>query len=233
MLYSNEDFILDLLKENGTVTAEALQMAGQHRKNTESTLETLLRINQVQEAAITQALAVASGMDPIDLNQYPIDENVVKAAQAGDCVRYRMIPLSYDGSSLTVAVSDPMNMETLDSLQHVLPYPPNFVCASPSQIEKCIADFFAGDPAVQGIGGTAITVKGGEATGQASGEDAPIINMVNQMLADAVQQRASDIHLEPLENEVRIRYRIDGALHEMAKHPTKLLNSIVSRLKIM
>jgi len=209
-------------------------MAGQHRRNKESTLDTLMRINQVEEAQVTQALAVAAGMDPVDLNQFPIDESVVKLAEAGDCVRYKMLPISFDGTNLTVAVADPMNMETLDSLQHVLSYPVHFVCASPTQINKCIADFFVGELSEEEaavIGGTAVKVK----TGQAAGEegDAPIIGMVNQILSDAFQQRASDIHLEPLEKEVRLRYRIDGALHQIATHPPKLLSSLVSRIKIM
>lgn len=233
-MYSNEHFILDLLTENGTLTKEALDMAYQHRRNQESTLGTLLRIGKVSEVAVAQALAVAAGMDTVDLNQYPIDQASVNVAQPADCVRYQMLPISFDGSSLTVAVADPMNMEILDSLQHVLSYPIHFVCAAPSQINKCIADFFAGqlsaEEAAQ-IGGTAIRVKSGDTGG--GREDAPIIGMVNQILSDAFQQRASDIHLEPMEKEIRLRYRIDGALQLIANHPAKLLSSLVSRIKIM
>lgn len=194
-MYSNENFIIELLTENGTLTRDALDMAYQHRRNQESTLSTLLRIGKVTEQAVGQALANASGFDYVDLNQYPIDASVVKVAQAADCVRYQMLPVSFDGSSLTVAVADPMNMETLDSLQHVLSYPTHFICAAPSDINKCIADFFAGELSQEEaahIGGTAIRVKTGQDSGPAGREDAPIIGMVNQILSDAFQQRASD-----------------------------------------
>ncbi|RFC44019.1 MAG: general secretion pathway protein E/type IV pilus assembly protein PilB [Verrucomicrobia bacterium] len=235
-MYSNEAFIVELLQENGILTGSTISAASQHRRNNESTLETLLRIGQVQEMDITHTLAVASNMDAVDLNQYPIDPAVVKSVSPSVCVRYTMLPISFDGHQLRVAVADPMNMETLDSLQHVLPYPADFVCAPPAQIRKCIADLFAGQLSPEDaarIGGTAVTTKGSEDGKGASTEESAMVNLVNQILSDAFQARASDIHIEPLEKEVRLRYRIDGALHHIASHPRKLLPSIVSRIKIM
>jgi len=237
-LYSNESFIVELLQENGIVTGSSIAAATQHRRNNESTLETLIRIGQVQEMDIASTLAVANSMDAIDLNQYPIDQAVLKMVGPAVCVRYTMLPVSFDGHTLRVAVADPMNMETLDSLQHVLPYPPEFVCAPPAQIRKCIADLFAGQLSPEDaakIGGTAVTTKGPDdgKGGTVSTEESAMVNLVNQILGDAFQARASDIHIEPLEKEVRLRYRIDGALHHIASHPRKLLPSIVSRIKIM
>ena len=235
-MYSNEAFIVELLQENGIVTSSSIASASQHRRNNESTLETLLRIGQVQEMDITSTLAVASNMDAIDLNHSPIDPAVLKMVGPAVCVRYTILPVSFDGHQIRVAVSDPMNMETLDSLQHVLPYPAEFVCAPPAQIRKCIADLFAGQLSPEDaakIGGTAVTTKSHAEKGGASTEDSAMVNLVNQILGDAFQARASDIHIEPLEKEVRLRYRIDGALHHIASHPRKLLPSIVSRIKIM
>jgi type II secretory ATPase GspE/PulE/Tfp pilus assembly ATPase PilB-like protein len=237
-LYSNESFIIDLLQENGMVSAEAIAAANQHRRNNESTLSTLLRIGRIQETDVTRTLAVASNMDAVDLNHYAIDPQALQLANAADCVRYTMIPVDFDGQSLKVAVADPMNMETLDSLQHVLPYPTEFVCAPPAQIRKCIADLYAGQLTPEEaakIGGTAVVTRSSDAGGKggASAEESAMVNLVNQILSDAFQNRASDIHIEPLEKEIRLRYRIDGALHHVASHPLKLLPSIVSRLKIM
>ena len=235
-MYSNEAFIVELLQENGIVTSSSIASASQHRRNNESTLETLLRIGQVQEMDITSTLAVASNMDAIDLNHSPIDPAVLKMVGPAVCVRYTILPVSFDGHQIRVAVSDPMNMETLDSLQHVLPYPAEFVCAPPAQIRKCIADLFAGQLSPEDaakIGGTAVTTKSHDEKGGASTEESAMVNLVNQILGDAFQARASDIHIEPLEKEVRLRYRIDGALHHIASHPRKLLPSIVSRIKIM
>ncbi|MEM1296627.1 MAG: ATPase, T2SS/T4P/T4SS family [Verrucomicrobiota bacterium] len=236
-MYSNQEFLLTLLQENGSVDQSLLDLASQHRRNVETPVQTLLRIGQLTEETVAQTLAFASNMETVDLNQYPIDESVVKIVTAADCIRYKMLPLAFDGTNMTVAVADPMNMETLDSLQHVLPYPPEFVCAQVGQINKCIADYFAGEidgELAKQIDTNAVSVKGNmDEGGPASGDDAPIINLVNQLLADAFQNRASDIHVEPLEKEVRVRYRIDGALHHMASHPSKLLPSIVARIKIM
>ncbi len=236
-MYSNEDYLLTLLKENGSIDQGGLDLATQHRRNVETPVQTLLRIGQLSEETVAQTLAFASSMDMVDLNQYPIDESVVKIVTAADCIRYKMLPIAFDGTNLIVALGDPMNMETLDSLQHVLPYPPEFVCAQIGQINKCIADYFAGEidsELAKQINTNAVSVKGTMDDGTpTTGEDAPVITLVNQLLADAFQNRASDIHLEPLEKEVRVRYRIDGALHHMASHPMKLLPSMVSRIKIM
>ncbi len=237
-MYSNEDYLLTLLQENGSVDQNQMDLAKQHRRNVETPVQTLLRIGQITEDVVARTLGQAASMDTVDLNQYPIDESVVKLVGAEECIRYKMLPVSFDGTNLAVALADPLNMETLDSLQHVLPYPPEFVCAPAGQINKCITDFFAGEidgELAKQIDGNTVMVKGSEEIGveSASGEDAPIIHLVSQLLADAYQHRSSDIHIEPLEKEVRMRYRIDGALHHIASHPLKLLPSIVARVKIL
>ena len=235
-MYSNENFILELLQENGHLSQDVLEKANQHRKNTETLLQTLVRINQVSDSTVADTLADASSMERVDLNQYPIDENSVAVASKEDCVRYMMLPISFDGTNLIVAILDPMDMGTLDSLQHILPYPATFVCASADQLKKTIADAFSGQltqEEVEKLGeGVAVKKTDGD-DGAGSAEDAPIIGLVTQILADAFQARASDIHIEPLEHEVRLRYRIDGALHHVASHPRKLLQAMVSRVKIM
>lgn len=198
-----------------------------------------MRMGQVTDDLVATALAEAAGMELVDLNQYPINEGVLgeEVVKPGDCIRYQMLPINFDGEHLIVAVADPMSMETLDSLQHVLPYPPEFVCAPARQINKCIADFFAGKltkEEMKMVGGKGISVPTSAGDSAAAGEEeAPIINLVHQILSEAFQSRASDIHIEPMEKEVRLRNRIDGALHHVADHPKKLLPAIISRIKIM
>ena len=238
-MYSNDDFITELLQENGAIDADLLEKMGQQRRSNESTLETLIRLGQVTDQKIAEVMGQANGMDVVDLMQYPINESVMteEVVSPSDCARYQMLPINFDGTSLVVAVVDPMNMETLDTLQHVLPYPPEFVCAPASQINKLISDTFAGQLTasdLQNLGGDGIAVPSSPGDeGSATDDDAPIINMVHQILSDAFQNRASDIHIEPLEREIRLRYRIDGALHHIASHPRKLLPAIISRIKIM
>jgi len=234
-LYSNEELILDQLQEQGTIQPDQLQIAQQHRKGSENLLETLLRVGQITDSAVAQILADFASTEVVDLNHYPIDENVVQLVSAGDCVNYHMIPVAYDGTNVIVAVADPMNIETIDSLRHKINYPQHYVCAPVGQIHKCIADFFAGQltPEQAEKIGMGVAVKADDMGAGVKAEDAPIIDLVNQILAEAYQQRASDIHIEPLEHEIRIRYRIDGALVHHASHPLKLLPAVISRVKIL
>ncbi len=236
ILYSNEELILEQLQEHGTVTPEMLQIVQQHRKSNETQLDTLLRVGQVSDDAVAQILAYMGSTEVVDLNQYPIDENVVKIVQPADCVNYHMIPIAYDGTNVIVAVADPMNIETMDSLPHKIPYPLHFVTAPAGQIHKCISDFFAGQltqEQIEKIGGGVAVKAEADMGGTTKAEDAPIIGLVNQILSEAYQNRASDIHIEPLEKEIRIRYRIDGALQQFASHPLKLLPAVISRIKIL
>ncbi|MEM7014172.1 MAG: GspE/PulE family protein, partial [Verrucomicrobiota bacterium] len=238
-MYSNDNFIIDLLQENEIIDQDMLEKASQHRRSSETTLETLMRMGQVDDSKVAQVMAESNGMDFVDLGQYEINESVLSedVVNPGDCARYQMVPINFDGTNLVIAVADPMNMETLDSLQHVLPYPPEFVCARVSQIRQLVMDRFAGQltesERIALGGGDEVAVPAALGETDASEEDAPIIGMVHQILSDAFQNRASDIHIEPLEKEIRVRYRIDGALHHTASHPRKLLPAVISRIKIM
>ncbi len=234
-MYSNENLILEQLQEQGTVPEDVLQIAYQQKKPTESVLDTLMRLGTVSDEAVAQVLGYHGSVEVVDLNQYPINEEVVKIVQPADCVNYHMLPIAYDGTNVIVAVADPLNIETMDSLPHKIPYPLHFVCAPIGQIHKCISDYFAGQltqEQIENIGG-GVAVKSEDVGAGVKEGDAPIIALVNQILSEAYQNRASDIHIEPLEQEIRVRYRIDGALQQFASHPMKLLPAIVSRVKIL
>jgi type II secretory ATPase GspE/PulE/Tfp pilus assembly ATPase PilB-like protein len=140
--------------------------------------------------------------------------------------RYKAIPVADDGVFLTVAVGDPFEFETMDSLPHVVGREINFVCAPVNAIDSFLRQFYG----LTDSG--SMNVAGGHDV-EASDGDAPIIRLVQNMLVEAMRIRASDIHIEPLETSVRIRYRVDGKLIEVDNHPKKLLPAIIARLKVM
>lgn len=233
-MYANEDFLLELLEENGTISAPDLEGARHRKKNTQTVIDVLLETGKVSEEDLARTLAVSSGMDFVDLLHTEIDQSVVKAVEVDVARRYKVVPISYDGSQMTVAVADPLDFDTLDTVRHVILHELNFVCSPVKQIKQLLLDLYgteglSEDQALELGAAAGVTVSDGEG----GDGDAPVIRLMSQMLQEAYQAKASDIHIEPMENEVRIRYRIDGALHKVAEHPLRLLSAMVSRIKIM
>ncbi len=232
-MYANEEFLLELLEENGTVSAPDLEGARHRKKNHQTVIDVLLESGKLTEEDLAQTLAVSSGMDFVDLARTEIDAALVETVDAETARRYKIVPVGVSGNHMVVAVSDPLDFDSLDAVRHVIPHELEFVCSPLKQIKQLLIDLYGSEglseeqAAELGTGGQ-IKMEGAE-----EGGDAPVIRLVGQMLQDAYQNKASDIHVEPMENEVRIRYRIDGALHKVAEHPMRLLSAMVSRIKIM
>jgi len=232
-LYANEDFLLELLEENGTVNTPDLEGARHRKKNNQTVIEVLLESGKVSEEDLARTLAVSSGMDYVDLTRTEIDEAVVQEIDADTARRYKIVPISYKGSHMMMAVSDPLDFDTLDAVRHVVQQELEFVCSPLKQIKQLLIELYGSD-GLSDEQAAELGAEGGiKVTDGEEGGDAPVIRLVAQMLQDAYQNKASDIHIEPMENEVRIRYRIDGALHKVAEHPLRLLSAMISRVKIM
>ena len=203
------------------------------KKSQESTIEALLSLNLLTDETIAQTLAENAGMDYVDLKRLDVNPAVAARLAPDAAVRFRVVPIAEGGGSLVIAVTDPLDFDALDSLRHVLTVEPEFVVASDSAIKQRQLDFYASQldsDQIAKLDSQAIAVTEGAA---GEGGDAPIIKMVYQILQEAYQNRASDIHIEPTENDMRVRYRIDGALHKVQSHPLRLLASVISRIKIM
>lgn len=232
-MYSNESYILELLQEALLVTPAALEDVRHKKKSQESTLEALLSLNHITDEAIAQTLAENAGMEYVDLKKLDLDPSIGAAVPADTAVRFQVVPIVDNGGTLVIAVADPLDFDALDSLRHILSNEPEFVVASVSAIKQRLLDFYASQldsDQIAKLDANAIAVSEADA---AEGGDAPVIKIVYQILQEAYQNRASDIHIEPTEKEMRVRYRIDGALHKVQSHPLSLLPSIVSRIKIM
>jgi type II secretory ATPase GspE/PulE/Tfp pilus assembly ATPase PilB-like protein len=225
-VFSNEDYLAELLVEAGCATQEQVDQAAQSGG---SVIEHLLEHTGVTEADIAAVMASNAGMEAIDLEAMSIDPEVASVVSNDIAQRFDVIPVSDDGVYLTVAVADPFDFETMDSLPQVLGRELNFVCAPRKSIKLFLQQFYgATDEIEQGM-----NIAGGTEGVEDKESDAPIIKLVQHLFADAMKMGASDIHIEPLETSVRIRYRIDGRLVEVDNHPKKLLPAIIARLKVM
>lgn len=223
-MFSNEDYLADLLVEGGAVTQEEVDQA---RTAGGSLVHALLEQTALTESGIAQVLAANAGVETINLSETAVSPEVATAVPDEIARRYKVVPVSDDGVYLTIAVGDPFDFETMDSLPAVLGRELNFVVATPTAIQNFLEEFYGAENEMDGLN------VAGAAGAEADESDAPIIRLVQQMLAEAMKQRCSDIHIEPLETSVRIRYRIDGRLVEVDNHPKKLLPAIVARLKVM
>lgn len=235
----NDDYILEILLETSLITKSQLERARSERKGEETVVEVLIHLGIVTQEDVTRAVAAHAAMDYVDLSALSISEEVIQIVPRDIAKRFRVIPLALSETGLMVAVGDPLNFDTFDSLHHMLQRDLEFVCATPEAIAVAYRKYYGtADEAADELSknlGDVIVFEGGEGGGGAEGDsaDAPIIKMVSMMLLEAHNMRASDIHLEPLEKRFRVRFRIDGVLHEMQNPPKKLQTAIISRLKIM
>ncbi|WP_009964145.1 GspE/PulE family protein [Verrucomicrobium spinosum] len=224
-MYSNEDFLLELLRESGMVNEQDLHHARTTKKPSETLMEGLIKGGVLSEEDVAQTMAVNSGMEFIDLTGYAVSPDLKNVVPEDVARRYKVVPIGFEHGRLQIAISDPNNFETLDALPHVLSTEIEFICSTPGSIRTLTSSIYGNEGDMAGT-----VVKGMEGSSET---DAPIIRLVTNTLMEAFKNRGSDIHIEPMEKDLRIRYRIDGVMHDVEHHPKKLHSSIIARLKIM
>ena len=236
-MYSNEEYLIELLKDAGYLSNVQIQNASRDRRGNESVIEALVRNGAVPEEEVARTCANNASMEFVEAGRLSVPPSLVEMVPPEVAKRYRVVPVGYDGTNLKLAVVDPFDFETLDALPHVLPFPLEFACATPTALRQALVQYYGDiDKAVREFEkdiGHMVSVEGSEGGSDAEAGDAPIIRLCSQLLLEAFQVRASDIHVEPLDHTIRVRYRIDGVLQEVATHPRKLLSAIISRIKIM
>ncbi len=229
-MYSNQDYLSQLLVEAGVTSAEAVEEV--KRSGASEIVDRLLMDGAVEEAQITAVIAQNASMEVVDLSEFEIPQQVADQMTSDVAKRFQAVPVHDDGTQLMVAVADGLNFEVLDSLPHAIGREINPVVANLSDIQRLLVDVYR-------VGGAdeddipefeVLTMEGVE---EVSEEDAPIVRIVTTTLMNAFKQKASDIHIEPLETTLRVRFRIDGKLVEAENHPKKLLPAVVARLKVM
>ncbi len=247
----------ELLLKEQRITADQLQEAlvCQRRDGGKLGLN-LIRLGYVTEDEITSLLSRQYGVPSIALSQFEIDPAVLKLLSADTAQKYQVVPLARAGTTLTIAMTDPTNVFALDDIKFMTGYHVEPVVASESSVLAALERYYAaGRPATHGSTALDVASKTLEdlpAPGSdddveviedyeeisvealaRQGEEAPVIKLVNMLLLSAIQKGASDIHIEPYERDVRIRYRVDGILYAVMQPPMKFRDAIISRIKIM
>jgi len=237
-----DDYLVDMLVDLGFVTAPQVQAL-----RTEATaagvgvVDLMLANKLIRPADVTQAKAAHFGAEVVNLSELAISDEVIASIPRNVAKKYRVVPVFKHQNTLTVALADPSDLDTIDSLNHLLRMEIVHQVASEADIDNALAKYYGKDK--QGLESdsrfhdviTQLTEEHVEAVNDeaaAVDADAPLIKLVNQIIVDAFKMRASDIHLEPLAKRFRLRYRIDGMMHEVKSPPKRLQASIIARLKI-
>ena len=236
-MFHNDEFIAETLRDLGLVTKAQIGAAREHLAE-EGLIQTLVNDGIVTEEDIARALAAQNSMEFVDLGEAHPERRILDMVEADDARRYQALPIALRNGILTMAIGDPMDMQSMDDLTYKLQREIEFVCASPEEIRKLVVKHYgSAEDAANELLKEAGQSKRSDATEDEEDDDgpgdAPVIKLVSMILLEAHTNRASDIHIEPLEHKLRIRFRIDGVLQEMQPPPKKLHGAIISRLKIM
>jgi type IV pilus assembly protein PilB len=233
-----DDYIIETLKDMGVVAEDQVAMAREQAEaNGGGIVDALLAAKVITQENASTAKAMQYGMEMVDLGEVEFDHDLIGHVARDVARRYKIIPVQADPDKITVALIDPSDLDTMDAVGHLLSKPVEWKVAMESQILAALDRFYGEEDQIQQmIGiiegeGSGIAVVDGD-DGSEEDSDAPLIKLVNTIIADAFKARASDIHIEPMERRLRIRYRIDGVLQEVNSPPKRLQPSIISRLKI-
>ena len=226
-----------LLVQRGVITSEQLARAvtEQHRTGA-SLMRVLIDLGLVQESDLVATIAAQLGMDFVDLADHPVDPVAVSVISDSLARRYQALPIAWDDGVLVVAMADPANVIAIDDIRSMARAPVRAVVATRAAIEAAIDKHHRLDHDVEDVTSLALDDSSADddlARVTEVSEDAPIVKLANLLIRQAIQDRASDIHIEPTEREVRVRYRIDGVLHEVMRSPKRVQAGLISRLKIM
>jgi type IV pilus assembly protein PilB len=240
----------DLLVREGLITREQLEKALQEQKQNGTRVGfNLIKLGFIQELELIRTLAKQFKMPAVDLSKFVVDPKIAKMIPSDLATKNLVVPLKRDGRQLTVAMADPTNLGVLEDLKFITRYDIIPVIAGEFTLKSIIEKIYgkeAEEAQMSALMDTIEEIADGDvevveekeeeisaAAMQAQMEDAPVVKLLNAILTDAVKRGASDIHFECFEHDIRVRYRIDGALQEVMKPPMKLKAALISRFKIM
>ncbi len=236
----------DILIHRKVIQQKQLQEALARQKQRGGVLgKILIEIGACAEDDVRAALAEQAGFQAIDLEQAEIPADVIRLVSGQMAVTYQIVPVAIEGNILSVAMSNPTDLQVIDDLRVLLGYEIKPIQSSETAIKKALEKHYAGH--VESIEDIYAEMKNTNIEGLVAGVDdkvdlqklqeiadaAPVKKFLNMILLQAIRDRASDIHFEPFENEFKIRYRIDGILYEMMPPPAHLGLALTSRIKVM
>jgi type IV pilus assembly protein PilB len=238
----------DLLVREGLITRDQLEKALLEQKQNGTRVGyNLVKLGFIPETELTKMLARQFKMPAVDLSRFEVDPRIAKLIPADLAIKHLVLPLKRDGRTLTVAMADPTNLGVLEDLKFITRYDIFPVIGGEFTLKSAIEKLYENAAEAQ-VADLLSVIDDMEsevevveeleedvsaAALNAAMEDAPVVKLINAILTDAVKRGASDIHFECFEHDIRVRYRIDGALLEVMKPPMKLKAALISRFKIM
>lgn len=229
----------EILQDVGLITEKQLLLALEEQKITRESLGTILiKMGVITSSALCNALASQFGMDMVELKDIQIKDEVLKKVPAVIARRQRIIPIKMSNNTITIAMANPLDFLSVDNLCAMLGCDVKGVLTTEEDIKTSLEKYYGTeektvDTMLTELSEEDIDIETREEKDEEDTEDAAVVKLVSLMILEAFRARASDIHIEPLESKLRIRYRIDGILHEMPGPPRKLRGSVTSRIKIM
>ena len=241
MLDTENQTLKDILIANEACTEEQLaEVIEEHERTGTPLQELLVDFGIFTKEELLEQIAHSLGTEVYDLSDLEIPEETINLITPENARMLGVLPIQFDGTTLYAALRSPLNYQTVDELRFILGHDVAVVVAPEEQIEKGIEKYYPNDNAnaadllaemdMQDIGDAEEL---SEDEIQTAANDAPIVRFVDAVLYQAIKDKASDIHFEPFEHEFKIRYRVDGALYEMAPPPKNLAVPVISRVKIL
>ncbi|MCA9316897.1 MAG: Flp pilus assembly complex ATPase component TadA, partial [Planctomycetes bacterium] len=237
-----------ILKEMGAIHEGMVQEALAHQRTEGGQIgQILVKLGHLDEPTLQTALARQAGLEVVDLDQVQFTPDLLGRIDANTARMFNVVPIRQEGSKLVVALSNPQNTALLDDLRFMTGGEVEGVLAPQEQVDKAVEKHYGQaqdsmrtlvDSAINATEGTpaAKSGRGGHvdlADQEAMANSPPVIKLLQYILFQAIRDRASDIHLEPFEEDFKIRYRVDGALYELESPPRHLAVSLISRVKVM
>jgi type IV pilus assembly protein PilB len=226
----------EILILHGLLPIEQLDVIPRGPAEEEASIRDLLSRGVVTEMQVARARATAADLDFVELIDYPVDRSAVTMVPAAVCRRHKVLPIGVRDGSLILAMEDPGDVFAIDDVRAGLRMGVDPVVAEKNDLRAAIDRYLRADDELNDLTSTLEEERAHETAADITDgpdDDVPIVRFVNLLVSQAITDHASDIHIEPSETDVRIRYRIDGVLHEMQPAPKAIQNGVISRLKIM
>lgn len=222
----------DLLVHSGLITQEQLDKTLQDKAPDEKLGDALLREGYITEQQLIEVLEFQLGVPHINISQYPIEQEAIQLVPPQLAKRHDAVPISIDENKLFVAMADPMDYFAMEELRMATGHQIVPAIATKDAIFRAITKYYDLQESLEEVMGELAPDETIEEANIAD-DDSPIVRLVNQIIANAVAQRASDVHFDPQETELKIRYRVDGVMRTERSLPKHMQNVIIARIKIM
>jgi len=235
-----KDKIANQLVESSLISQQQLELALTEQTKTGGSLGyNLVKTGAISEKAFAEFLSQTYNVPAVDLDDLEADEHSIELIPPEVATKFQVVPIKREGRVLTVAMANPDNIFAIDDIKFITGLEVRPVVATETAIKRAIDRFYESADSLAEVmkdmqdDFEIVEEMDEDAGAEALSEDAPVVKLVNSVIADAVNKGASDIHVEPFEKKLRVRYRIDGVLHEMMSPPYKMKGAVTSRLKIM